>query len=216
MTAISPACDGLLVEFAAANLQNNLRRPDLQRQLTALSASRSGAARGYGRSPPYRSAAHRTFHFFGFSGLRFFHSLLGFSSGLRAQLGFVPIFLCKVVLNLNLGRRVSIGPAVNFGIDQRQRHFGHAGGIAVARSGEDDVFHARAAQSLGRLLAEHPGDRVGNIRLAAAVRADDGGDAFAMELQFGAITERFESQNLQLLQFEQGHSLVPKTKYPTT
>ena len=54
-----------------------------------------------------------------------------------------------------------------------------------------------------RLFAQHPGDGVGNIRFAASVGADDGGDAFALKAQFGAITKRLESEDLQLLQFEQ-------------
>jgi hypothetical protein len=114
----------------------------------------------------------------------------------------------QFVLNLDLGGRVRIRAAVNFGVDQREANLRHARGIAVARAGENHVFHARAAQRLGRLLPEHPGDGVGDIRLAAAVRADDGGNAFAMELQLGAIAERLESQNLQLLEFEQSDSFV--------
>ena len=96
-----------------------------------------------------------------------------------------------------------VGAVVDFGIDQGERNLGHAGGLAVARAGEDDVFHADAAQGLGRLLAQHPGNGVGDIRLAAAVRADDGGDAVAVKLQLGAVAERFESEDLQLFQFEQ-------------
>ena len=42
---------------------------------------------------------------------------------------------------------------------------------------EDQVLHAAAAQGLGTLLAERPANRLGDIALAAAVRADDPGDA---------------------------------------
>jgi len=66
----------------------------------------------------------------------------------------------------------------------------------------------REPQRLGRLLPEHPGDGVGDIRLAAAVRADDGGNAFAVELELRAIAERLESQDLQFLKFEQSDSFV--------
>ncbi len=41
------------------------------------------------------------------------------------------------------------------------------------------------------------------LRFAAAVGADDGGHAVAMELQFGAVAEGLKSKDLQLLQFEQ-------------
>ena len=93
--------------------------------------------------------------------------------------------------------------AMGIGIDQRHGDIGHAERFAVASSCEDHVFHARAAQALGRLLAEHPRDGVGNVRLAAAVRSDDGGDALPVKLEFGAVTERLEAENLKFLQFEQ-------------
>src|SRR5208283_650735 len=89
------------------------------------------------------------------------------------------------------------------GIDQRQRHLGHAHGLALARAGEDDVLHVDAAQQPRRLLAQHPRDGVGDIRLAAAVRSDDGSNALALEAKIGAIRERLETEDLQLLQFEQ-------------
>src|SRR5208282_5524228 len=55
----------------------------------------------------------------------------------------------------------------------------------------------------------HPRNRVGDIRLAAAVRADDGRHSVPMELEFGAVTERLEPQNLKSLQFEQRALLGP-------
>jgi hypothetical protein len=169
---------------------------------------RSLLRRCYCQSRPRRNICGRhTFYFFGFSGLRFLDRQFSLGRCLRAQFGLVPIFLGKVVVNLYLGGSVGIGSGVNFGINESQRHFRHPGRIAVAGAGEDYVFHARAAQRLGRLLAEHPGDRVGNVRFTASVRADDGGNAFAVEFQLRAITERLESQNVQLLEFEQGHSL---------
>ena len=114
--------------------------------------------------------------------------------------GFVPVVVGKIVLNVDLG----LGHvAVDFGIDQRERDLGHAGRLALARAREDDVLHVDAAQQSRRLLAQHPGDGVGNVRLAAAVRTDDGGNAVALEAKVGAVTERFETEDLQLLQFEQ-------------
>ena len=46
------------------------------------------------------------------------------------------------------------------GIGHRQCDLGHAERLAVARAGEDHVFHAGAAQALGALLAEDPADGV--------------------------------------------------------
>src|ERR1019366_3127371 len=80
--------------------------------------------------------------------------------------------------------------------------------LTVARAGEDHIFHARSAQGLGRLLTQHPGDGVGNIRLAAAVGSDDGGNAIPVELEVGAVAKRFEAENLKPLQFKQRELLV--------
>jgi hypothetical protein len=148
--------------------------------------------------------------FFSLSGLRFLDREFSFRSGLGPYLGFIPVFFRReIILNLDFGGRVRIGAAVDFRVDQCERHFGHASGITVARARKDHILHARPTQRLGRLLAEHPRNRVGNVRLAAAVRPDDGGDAFAVEFQLGAITEGLESQNLQLFEFEQSDSSVP-------
>ena len=47
----------------------------------------------------------------------------------------------------------------------------------VGRAGEDDVVHLPAAHGCRGLRAEHPGDGVDDVRLAAAVRAHDHRDA---------------------------------------
>ena len=60
---------------------------------------------------------------------------------------------------------------------EQQRHLRHAERPVVGVAGEDDVLHRGAAEMLRALLAEHPADRVDDVRLAAAVRADDRGDA---------------------------------------
>ena len=65
------------------------------------------------------------------------------------------------------GPSVGVRAVVHLRVDQRERDFRHAGRFAVARAGEDDVFHLDAAQALGGLLAQHPGDGVGDVRLAA-------------------------------------------------
>jgi len=103
---------------------------------------------------------------------------------------------------------VRVGLAQFLGIDQGQGNFRHAGGIAIAGAGKNHIFHAGTAQRLRRLLAEYPRDRVRDVRLSAAVGADDGGDALSVKLQIGAITERLESQDLQLFEFEQSDSFV--------
>jgi hypothetical protein len=57
------------------------------------------------------------------------------------------------------------------GVVDREGHLGAAERRARGRPGEDDVLHLAAAQRLGALLAEHPGDGVDDVALARAVRA---------------------------------------------
>ena len=59
----------------------------------------------------------------------------------------------------------------------RERHLGAAQRRPAGGAGEDDVLHLAAAQRLGALLAEHPGDGVDDVGLAGAVRAHHTGDA---------------------------------------
>ena len=61
-------------------------------------------------------------------------------------------------------------------IVQNQRRLGKAHLAALLGAAEDHVLHLRPAQRLGTHLAHDPADGVGNIRFAAAVGADDGGD----------------------------------------
>jgi hypothetical protein len=133
-------------------------------------------------------------HFLGLPGTYFLGVLVGFRLCLRAKAGFVPV-TGHFVDDLDLGLR-NVCSLVGVGIDHGQRHFGHAVGLAVASAGEDNVFHAGSAEGLGGLLAQHPGDSVGNIGLSTAIRADDARDAFTLELQFRAVTERLEAEDL--------------------
>ena len=83
----------------------------------------------------------------------------------------------------------------------------HAERLAVAGSGENHVLHAGAAQGLGRLFAQHPTDGIADVRLAAAVRPHDGGDALAVEAQLGALAEGLESLEFDAFEFQQ--STIP-------
>src|ERR1019366_4581713 len=83
--------------------------------------------------------------------------------------------------------------AIEVGIHQRHGDVGHAEGFAVARAGEDDVFHAGAAEALGGLLAEDPADGIADVAFAAAVGADNGGGGVAVEAELGAIAKALES-----------------------
>src|SRR5207249_12237174 len=61
---------------------------------------------------------------------------------------------------------------------------------------EEDVLHPIAAQALGALFAHYPGDRIGDVALAASVRADDGGNAL-VEGKLRLVGEGFESVDFQ-------------------
>ncbi len=77
------------------------------------------------------------------------------------------------------------------GVTQRQHHLGEVASRPRGGAGEDDVVHAAAAQRLGRPFAHHPAERLEQVRLAAAVGADDPGQA-GVDPQFGGVDERFE------------------------
>ena len=70
-------------------------------------------------------------------------------------------------------------------------HLGPPEGGTRRRPGEDDVLHFGRAQGAGALGAQHPGDGIDHIGLAAPVGPDDDGDA-GLELQHGGIGEGFE------------------------
>ena len=74
---------------------------------------------------------------------------------------------------------------------EAQPDLGGRGRFARVAAVEDHVFHALAAQALRALLAHHPGDGVGDVALAASVRADDGRHAL-VEGELRAVGKRFE------------------------
>ena len=136
------------------------------------------------------------------AGLGLGDGLLGFGGVLLAEAGLVPVRGSGLVDD-DFGFTVEAGSVVDLGIDEGEGDLGHSGWLAVAGAGEDDVFHLDATEGFGGLLAEDPGDGVGDVGLAAAVGADDGGDAFAGELDLSAITEGLEAEDLDLLELEQ-------------
>ena len=71
---------------------------------------------------------------------------------------------------------------------------------APAGAAEDDVLHAGAAHVLERRLAHHPAQGFDQIRLAAAVRTDDAGQA-RLDLEIGGIAEALEAGQAQALEF---------------
>ena len=85
------------------------------------------------------------------------------------------------------------------GVVDRDGDLGAAERRPRRRAGEDDVLHLAAAQSLGTLLAHHPGERVDHIGLARPVGADDAGDAW-LEAQSRRRSKRLEALQGQTLE----------------
>ena len=68
--------------------------------------------------------------------------------------------------------------------------------MPAGRPDEDDVFRPFAPQGARALLAERPADRVGQIALAAPVRADQRGDS-GIEVERDPVGEALEADQLE-------------------
>jgi hypothetical protein len=68
---------------------------------------------------------------------------------------------------------------------------GHPQGRPAWTSGEDDVGHLSASHCARSLFPKHPGDGIGDVRLAGSIGAHDHADA-RRELERGPIGERLE------------------------
>ena len=87
-----------------------------------------------------------------------------------------------------------------------KRNLGDAELFARRRAGENDVFGFCGAQVSDVLLAEHPADGVGDVALAAAVRADDGRDA-RVKLDDDLIGKRLEAVGFETFELHERRSL---------
>ncbi len=85
------------------------------------------------------------------------------------------------------------------GVVDGQADLGPAERGPLGRPGEDDVVHLLAAHRARGLRAQHPGDGVDDVGLAAAVRADDHGDP-RLEGEHGRLGEGLEALEGQLAQ----------------
>ena len=90
------------------------------------------------------------------------------------------------------------GPMV--GIVEKDADLGVVARGPSARAREDDVVHARGAHGLERAFAHHPAQRLDEVRLAAAVRADDAGEA-GLDLELRGVAEALEAGHAQALEF---------------
>ena len=120
-----------------------------------------------------------------------------------AVMAMAVVTVAVVILEFGQGGHVNIGdrgfldrPWRQGQAGEAEAHFGSRARFARVAAAEDDVLHLVAAQALGALLAEHPCDGVGDVALAAAVGADNRGDAF-IEGKLRAIGERLKSGDLE-------------------
>jgi hypothetical protein len=71
--------------------------------------------------------------------------------------------------------------------------------LALVGAVKNHIHHPRAPERLGRLLAQNPPNRIGNIRLAAAVRANDRRDT-RLKIERGLVRKRLKAQGREILQ----------------
>jgi DNA-binding response OmpR family regulator len=79
---------------------------------------------------------------------------------------------------------------------QAEAHFSGRTRLARIAAAENHILHAVTAQALGALLAQHPGDRISDVALAAAVWPDDGRNA-VVEGQLGPVRKRLEPVDME-------------------
>ena len=84
-----------------------------------------------------------------------------------------------------------------------QRHFREIARRAGRGAGEDDVVHAGAAHRLGAVLPHRPAQRLEQVRLAAAIGADDARQP-RLDQQIGRVDEAFETRQPQPLDPHRG------------
>ena len=90
---------------------------------------------------------------------------------------------------------------VAVGVVEEERDLGDVDRPARRRALEDHVLHLAAAEQPGRLLAQHPAHRVGDVRLAAAVGPDDGGDALARTSSVTVSANDLKPESSSLVSF---------------
>ncbi len=87
---------------------------------------------------------------------------------------------------------------------ERQRHLGNVARRPRAGAGEDHILHLAAAHLLGRRLAHHPLHGFDEVRLAAAVGADDAGHA-GLDGELRRIDEGLEAGEPEFVELHHLH-----------
>ena len=167
---------GRLLEDQPARLR--LGGDDLADLALAHQRGRAGAGRGVGEQQLHVARAH----------------LAAVDAIGRARLALDPARDLDRLGSLKAAGRAAVG------IVEQEADFGVVARGPAAGAGEDDVVHAGGAHGLERTLAHHPAQRLDEIRLAAAVRADDAGQA-GLDLELGGVAEALEAGQAQALEF---------------
>ena len=93
---------------------------------------------------------------------------------------------------------VPINIQLSCAIGKCKRNLSKADRLARIGAIENDIGHFIAAERLGGLLPEHPAHGIEHVRLAAAIRADNGGNAL-VKAENRFIGERFEAKKFERL-----------------
>ena len=93
------------------------------------------------------------------------------------------------------------------GVVQHQGDLGKAQLLALGGAAEDDILHFPAPEGLGGLLPHDPADGVGDVGLAAAVGAHDGGD-IVLKGQHRLVRKGLEALDLQCLKVHRHTSFL--------
>ena len=102
-------------------------------------------------------------------------------------------------------------------IVEHQADFGEIARRARAAARENHVVHAGRAHVFIGVFAHHPAQGFDEIRLAAAIGADDAGQA-RLDQEIGRLAEALEAQKAQALEFhcsKDRHKLQGKARKPT-
>ena len=100
------------------------------------------------------------------------------------------------------------------GVVQHQGHLGVARLLALGGAAEDHVLHLAAPEGPGGLLPHHPANGVGDVGLARAVGAHNGGDILT-EGEHRLVGEGLEALNFQCFQIQQTHLNLARDRAAT-
>src|SRR6185437_14856356 len=114
----------------------------------------------------------------------------------------IDLFECRIdILNVRLVFDCFVAHHV-------QHDFRHTARLTIARALKDHVLHLAAAQVLHPLFAQNPGDSVGHVALAAAVRPDNRSYPVTSEAKVSMVREGLESCDFETLKLEHSMSVV--------